>query len=292
MRWAELKTARTADVTAGISSSSSAGAWSGISLNDLHGAPTGELPEGYFLQHALILTTSARTTTERRVASSRWQDVPATPMMVEFLPAGVPFALRWRSPIDAIAIAIAPAFVATVLGSEKLDESQLRSWSGTEDGLLTQTMLALAEDVRAGLPSGALYGECLGAALVAQLARRSSGGRAPIARAKGLAPKTLRRILDDIDANLEGDLSLQRLAELAGMSLDGFIRVFKQSTGVPPHRYVLRKRVESAQALLGNPAISLAEVALRAGFADQSHFSRMFHRLTGLAPRQYRRALQ
>jgi AraC family transcriptional regulator len=153
-------------------------------------------------------------------------------------------------------------------------------------------MLALAEDVRAGLPSGALYGECLGASLVAQLARRSSGGRAPVARGKGLAPKTLRRILDDIDANLEGDLSLQHLAELAGMSLDGFIRVFKQSTGVPPHRYVLRKRVESAQALLGNPAISLAEVALRAGFADQSHFSRMFHRLTGLAPRQYRRALQ
>src|SRR6267154_1461745 len=98
----------------------------------------------------LVLTTSARTTTERRVASSRWQDVPPTPMMVEFLPAGVPFALRWRSPIDAIAVAIAPAFVAKVLGAEKLDESQLRSWSGTEDVLLTQTMLALAEDVRAG----------------------------------------------------------------------------------------------------------------------------------------------
>jgi AraC family transcriptional regulator len=76
------------------------------------------------------------------------------------------------------------------------------------------------------------------------------------------------------------------------MSLDGFIRVFKQSMGVPPHQYVLRKRVGRAQALLGSPALSIAEVALRAGFADQSHFSTMFRRLTGLTPQHYRHALR
>jgi AraC family transcriptional regulator len=54
---------------------------------------------------------------------------------------------------------------------------------------------------------------------------------------------------------------------------------------------VLRKRVQRAQVLLWNPALSLTDVDLRVGFADQSHFSRMFHRLTGLTPRQYRHAL-
>jgi AraC family transcriptional regulator len=213
-------------------------------------------------------------------------------MVVEFLPAGIPFAIRWRRPIDAITIDIAPSFVASVLGSQKLDDSRFQSWSGSEDALLTQTVLALAEDVRAGSPGGPLYGECLGAALVARLARKSPAVCKRLTPTRGLPPKTLRTILDDIDANLEGDLSLQHLAGVAGMSLDGFIRVFKQSTGVPPHRYILRKRVERAQALLGNPALSLAEIALRTGFADQSHFSRMFHRLTGLAPRQYRHALR
>jgi AraC family transcriptional regulator len=161
-----------------------------------------------------------------------------------------------------------------------------------DDKLLTETVLALAADVRAGLPSGPLYGECLGAALVAQLARKLPGARERAARGKGLPPKTLRTILDFIEADLEGDLSLHRMAGLARMSLDGFIRVFKQSTGIPPHQYVLRKRVERAQALLGKSELSLAEVALRAGFADQSHFTRIFHRLTGVAPRQYRHALR
>jgi AraC family transcriptional regulator len=213
-------------------------------------------------------------------------------MVMEFLPAGIPFALRWRGPTDAVTIDIAPAFVASVLGSDKLDESRLQSWSGADDVLLTETVLALAEDVRSGLPSGPIYGQCLGAALVARIARKSPGTHQPPPRRKGLAPSTLRTILEDIDANLEGNLSLDRLARCAGASLDGFIRLFKQSTGVPPHQYVLRKRVERAQALLGNPTLSLAEVALRVGFANQSHFSRMFHRLTGLAPGRYRHALR
>jgi AraC family transcriptional regulator len=292
MRWAEQSTERTEDVGAAIAFHSSGSIWTGISLQDVQGPPVGEIVEGYFLNHVLALNTSARPTTEVRVASSRWQSVEASPMVLEFVPAGMPFALHWRQRSDAIAVEIAPSFVARVLGSQKMDDSRLQFWSSTDDILLTRTILALAEDVRAGSPSGPVYGECLGAALVAELARKSPRTPERRARSKGLAPKVLRTILEYIDANLEGDLSLHHLAGLAGRSLDGFIRVFKQSTGAPPHRYVLRKRVERAQALLGNPALSLAEVALRAGFADQSHFSTMFHRLTGFAPRQFRHALR
>jgi AraC family transcriptional regulator len=292
MHWVELGTARSADLAKSMLASSSGVAWNGISLDQVTGRNIGELKEGYFLHHSLILNTSARPKTEVRLASSRWRNVPAAPMTLEFVPAGMPFALRWQTPSDAITVSLTPAFSARVLGSHQLDRAPFQVWSGADAALLSQTVLALAEEARAGFPGGSIYGECLGASLVAELARKSATVLRPVAQPKGFAPKLLRLVLEDIDANLDGDLSLQRLAALAGVSLDGFIRLFKQSTGMPPHQYVLRKRVERAQALLGNPALPLAEIALCAGFANQSHFSRMFHRMTGLAPRQFRRSLK
>lgn len=292
MQWAELGTARTSDLAAPIACHSSGAAWQGISLSEVRGPAIGELNEGYFLNHTFVLSTSPRPTTERRLASSRWRGVTSSPMVLEFIPAGMPFALRWRQPTDAIAVDIAPDFVGKVLGPKAIHEGRLQFWSGAEDTLVTRTVVALAEDVRAGMPTGSVYGECLGAALVALLARKALGTGERVAHVRGLSPQILKMILEFIDSGLERDLSLQHLAGMAGLSLDGFIRAFKQSMGLPPHRYVLRMRVERAQALLGNFALSMAEIALRAGFADQSHFSRMFHRLTGLAPRQYRKALR
>ena len=292
MEWAELGTGRAADLVADDTCLSSGRAWKRMSLQQAHVPRGGETPEGYALNHALVLTTSERAKTERRLEGSSWKSVPTRPMTVEFLPAGMPFAIRWQGPSDAIVLELAPTLVVNVLGSEK-PEPQLRFWSSTDDALLIGTLLALVDDVRAGFPCGSLYGEGLGASVVAQVVRNCSTMSEPLARNRmGLSPRRLRMVLDYLQDNLEGDLSLQRLAELANMSLDGFIRVFKQSMGVSPHQFVLRKRVERAQALLGIATLSLTEVGLRSGFADQSHFSRTFHRLIGFTPRQYRNALR
>jgi AraC family transcriptional regulator len=292
MEWAELGTGRTADLIADSTCLSSGRAWKGMSLQLAQVQGGGETPEGYSLNHALVLTTSGRTGTERRLEGSSWKSVPTQPMTVEFLPAGMPFAIRWQGPSDAIVLEVAPSLVVNVLGPER-SEPQFRFWSSTDDALLIETLLALRSDVRAGFPCGSLYGEGLGASVVAQVVRNCATMPKTLARSRiGLSPRRLRMVLDYLQDNLEGDLSLQRLAGLANMSLDGFIRVFKQSMGVPPHQYVLRKRVERAQALLGNRSLSLTEVSLRSGFGDQSHFSRTFHRLIGLTPRHYRTALR
>src|SRR5260370_25521960 len=201
-------------------------------------------------------------------------------MRWEFFPAGMPFAIRWQGPSEAIVLEVAPSLVVNVLGSEK-SEPQFRFWSSTDDALLIETLLALTGDVRAGFPCGSLYGEGLGASVVAQVVRNCTTMPETLARNRiGLSPRRLRMVLDYLQVNLEGDLSLQRLAGLAEMSLDGFIRVFKQSMGVPPHQYVLRKRVERAQALLGNRALPLTEVSLRPGFPDPRQFGRTFHQST------------
>jgi len=105
----------------------------------------------------------------------------------------------------------------------------------------------------------------------------------------GLAPWQARRAKELLNANLDGKLPLSQLAEKCGLSTRHFARAFRQSTGVPPHRWLLSRRVDRAKDLLRDPALSLAEVALACGFADQSHFTRMFTTLVGLSPGLWRR---
>ena len=91
--------------------------------------------------------------------------------------------------------------------------------------------------------------------------------------------------------HLDADLTLERLAAAARLSVYHFARQFRAATGLPPHQYVILRRVERAKQLLqAGRDLPLAEVAARAGFADQSQFSRHFKRLVGVTPGQFRMA--
>ena len=92
-------------------------------------------------------------------------------------------------------------------------------------------------------------------------------------------------------AKVEMDLTLQALADVLGMNVYRFIHAFKQSTGVPPHRYVMHRRIERSKSLLADRGLPITDVALRAGFASQSHFSTAFRRLTNITPGRYRQGL-
>ena len=105
----------------------------------------------------------------------------------------------------------------------------------------------------------------------------------------GLAPATLRRVRDYVDANLAEPIDLASLAGVAELSPFHFARVFKQAEGVTPHRYVLERRVAKARRLLTDTDEPLGQIALTAGFADQSHFARRFREVVGLPPGEYRR---
>jgi len=107
----------------------------------------------------------------------------------------------------------------------------------------------------------------------------------------GLAPWQERRAKDLMSTTLAERMPLARLAAECGLSVRHFARAFRQSTGVPPHRWLLRHRVERAADLLGNRALPLAEIAISCGFADQSHFTRVFTALMGASPNTWRRAI-
>lgn len=112
----------------------------------------------------------------------------------------------------------------------------------------------------------------------------------PASSVGGLTPQALQRIREYIEANLTESIELETLAEIAGLSKWHFARAFKQSVGTPPHLYLIQRRLQRAQELIAETDLSLALIALKSGFSDQSHFSRRFVMLFGVTPRSFRRS--
>jgi transcriptional regulator GlxA family with amidase domain len=104
----------------------------------------------------------------------------------------------------------------------------------------------------------------------------------------GLPPRAVRRVREYIEANLEENISIQELAGIAGLSMYHFARAFKQSEGVTPHDYLVKCRVHRAKELLSDTDLPMSEIALAAGFSDQSHCARRFREHVGVTPSAYR----
>jgi transcriptional regulator GlxA family with amidase domain len=113
---------------------------------------------------------------------------------------------------------------------------------------------------------------------------------ASVARSRGgLLPGAIRRVRQYIETHLDEKLSLQTLAGVAGVSKFHFGRAFKQSEGVTPHDYLIQCRVRRTKELLAGTDLPISEVAVSAGFFDQSHCVRRFRERVGVCPRVYRR---
>ncbi|WKB50589.1 AraC family transcriptional regulator [Eleftheria terrae] len=148
---------------------------------------------------------------------------------------------------------------------------------------------ALEAERRAGHPSGLLYTESLGMALAVHLLGRY---RVPQRMPRqGLPTRQLQRVTEYIEAHLDQDLSLAVLAALADLSASHFKTLFKRSTGLPVHEYVVQRRVARAKALLQDGRLPASQVALEAGFAHQSHMARCMRRVLGVTPAQVARPL-
>ena len=98
----------------------------------------------------------------------------------------------------------------------------------------------------------------------------------------------LRRVTDYIHEHLDQHLTLAQLGAVVFMSPYHFARLFQHSTGVPPHRFVVRARIDHATALLAAPELSIAQISRVVGFRTPSHFATVFHRIMGVTPREYR----
>jgi AraC family transcriptional regulator len=141
-------------------------------------------------------------------------------------------------------------------------------------------------------PGQRQYAEALSIVLVHELLRLNNS--AVLARRHvrgGLAGWQQKKVAQYIEEHLSEDISLATLAELARLSPFHFVRAFKQSFGLPPHRYLSRLRMEHAKSLLADPAISVTQIGFNLGFNETSSFTTTFRKHTGLTPTAYRRGL-
>jgi AraC family transcriptional regulator len=159
------------------------------------------------------------------------------------------------------------------------------------DPVIESIVTQLSVEARNGSPSGPLYAESACEFLAFHLIQRHSTlSKSPGQYPGGLPGHRLRAVKHYIEANLGNSISLHELASLACVSVRHFERAFRQSQGVPPHRYVLERRVSAARdLLLSDPDLSVEEIARTLGFSSSSHLSAAFSRRMGCSPATFRR---
>jgi AraC family transcriptional regulator len=187
-----------------------------------------------------------------------------------------------------------PGLVARV-AAEAFDLDPERLTIPPLDGLdlphLRTAMLAVDAELAAGGAGGRLAAESLANVLAVHLIRHTLAPRRPARGPDGALPRgRLHAVVEYVEEHLGATPTLAQLAAVARLSVYHFARQFRAATGLAPHQYVIGRRVERARQLLQTgDDFSLAEVAARAGFTDQSQFSRHFKRLVGVTPGQFRR---
>ncbi len=159
------------------------------------------------------------------------------------------------------------------------------------DPLLEQLAIAITNALRDGNAEDGLYIDTIAQMMAVHLARTHSSRSKPVRLlpAKPLAGWKMRRVIEFIEDNLEGDLSLQSMAAEVDISPLYLARAFKAAVGQSPHQYVLARRIERAKELLRNTDLPVVDVALSSGFSSQSHLSHWFIRQIGVSPAVYRR---
>ena len=159
------------------------------------------------------------------------------------------------------------------------------------DPVIEAVVTRLTLEAQEGCPSGALYAESACEFLAHHLIQaHSSLSRPPPRPTGGLPAHRMRIVVDYIDENLAKPIALHELAVLARVSVRHFERAFRQSLGVPPHAYVLDKRLSAARdLLLSQPTLTIERIAERVGFSSPSHLASAFRRQTGYSPSAFRR---
>ncbi|AWS45405.1 AraC family transcriptional regulator [Streptosporangium sp. 'caverna'] len=161
------------------------------------------------------------------------------------------------------------------------------------DPLLEQLLLALDRVVRDRQPGDRTYADQLAVAVAAQLARRHSTRRRESpepAGPSGLTDRRFAAVRELLDARISEPLPLKDMAEVAGLSVSQFARAFKVRTGQPPHRYLMRLRVEQAVRLLRTSTLPIADISARCGFSHQEHLTRVLRAQLGRTPAALRRS--
>jgi AraC family transcriptional regulator len=260
----------------------------GIAVLEVH-CPTGEYGHAAADAFALRLVRRGRSPVRMDLGAGPFEQ-RTRPGDLLFNPAGVATRFAPATPRDMLVVSFADWLVRPLLaerGADPVDLTPLLS-APLRDDLLASVCLALCEEAHNGGLRGAAFAEAAVVAAVSTLLHLAGPGARPAPRSPDLTRLEIARCLEFIEAHLDGPLPLAQLAGSIGMERHTFVRAFRSATGQTPHRYILGRRAERAVKLLRTGKLPLAEVALAAGFAHQSHMTNVLSRLYGTTPARIR----
>jgi AraC family transcriptional regulator len=262
--------------------------WGGVYLQ-YHRQPPPEMVEHSCLQHRLIINDCTLRSPVIEIFEGENQLNPVSPGTVRVLPANAQTWAYWETEHQFMMLAFEPDLLARQ-ATETTDIShvELLPIINPADPLIYSIGLTLKAELESGGVGGRMYVDAMTTALIAHLLRHYSVQKYSLPPVvNGLPKHTLQQVVDYIHEHLDRDLTLATLAAIAQISPSYFSNLFKQSTGLSPHQYVIRCRVDRAKQLLRQGKLSIAEIAYNLGFTHQSHFSHHFKRLVGSSPKAF-----
>lgn len=256
--------------------------WGPLAATEVHATP-GRYPGQVMLDHRLIFYLTPAVETDcicEGVSQRRVQ----TPYDFDIVPAGASGFWEDHSPCDMVSVRLAPRLLTSTAEALALplERMELAPRLGARDPMIEHVVRALVAEIAAPAPAGRIYADSLATALTTRLLQ--SFGALCAAGRQTLSKPQVRRLIEYVEANLDGELSLEQLADVAGMSIPHLTTLFRRTMGQSVHAYVMERRVQRARALLLERRLTIAQVALETGFAHQSHLARWMRRLLGVTP--------
>lgn len=266
--------------------------WRGVMLRSY--AYRGQDVEVPPMRDFMLVSYQVGTTPMQRRFDGRWSRTTCGPGAVSLLTRSQKSHWHWTEGVDVTHLYLAQDFVSEValeVSGRAVAEVALADVLRTDDPAMAAAIATISAEVdQAGL-GGPLYVDAVARQLVILLLRRYAALSFRLKDEVGtLSAAQRRRVVDLIEAGLHDALDLRTLAVELGLGACTFARRFRRSFGVPPHAYIIERRLERARRLLAETGLLTKQVAAMCGFADQAHLTRQFARRFGAAPAAFRKS--
>lgn len=265
--------------------------WNGVYFEYRQNAPD-EVPEHSPKQHLLIINTQVDGYTQyEQKIGDRLQRNHLRAGDVVIIPANVGNSARWYTRHCYVLLSIDTViFRNSALELTDSGQVDLMPHFAKSDPLIHGIGLALKQEFEDGKENSQTYIDSLTTTLISHLIRNYTAQKDILKCFGSLSKQRVKQIIDYIHDNIHRDISLAELAEIATVTPNYFATSFKEVTGIPPHKYIIRCKIDLAKQLLINREISIADVAYNLGFSHQSHLNYHFKRLVGMTPKHFQKS--
>lgn len=233
--------------------------------------------------------------TERHTSNGKNRNDVADENSMCLMPFGQTYSAHWQNEYELVSVDFSPKYLSkmtqemNISSKVELKDTVLQQ----KDLLVQQLSLAFLTEAEKKETASRLYSESIAHTLMFHLIKNySTANFQEKLLSGGLSGNKLRRVTDFINDNLEQDLTLTEIAQVAGLSHFHFARAFRKTMGITPQQYITNRRIEKAKELLAKSDLPIVEIGFQTGFKNQSHFTTLFRKITSLTPKLWREVKQ